>query len=343
MLLLLLKINFIDLPEEDDSVSSNSSASGSALSIPSSQSHTSHPSSPVTVLSQVSTPWSETLSCPTFSAFTGSAQGPTLSLPDSPVEIFQLFFTPELVDLIVEQTNKYACEVMSEEKYEDWVQVTSQEIEAFTGFRFLMGLNPKPSVEDYWKKNPVYSYPPINQKISRERYRDINRFLHFVDNSTLAPRGSVNYDQLGKIRPVMDYLLARYKALYNPGKDLSIDEAMIKFQGRSSLKQYMPMKPIKRGIKVWVLGDSDNGYFSRLEVYTGKKGDQIEKGLGARVVKNLMEDFHRKWYRVFFDNFFTSKALLCDLEAVGLFGIGTARSDRKNFPPQLKKRKFQNR
>ena len=36
---------------------------------------------------------------------------------------------------------------------------------------------------------------------------------------------------------------------------------MIKFQGRSSLKQYMPMKPTKRGIKVWVLAD-EYGFFS---------------------------------------------------------------------------------
>ena len=50
-----------------------------------------------------------------------------------------------------------------------------------------------------------------------------------------------------------------------------MDEAMIKFQGRSSFKQYMPAKPIKRGIKVWVLGDSSNGYFSKFDVYTGRK------------------------------------------------------------------------
>ena len=40
---------------------------------------------------------------------------------------------------------------------------------------------------------------------------------------------------------------------------------MIKFQGRSSLKQYMPMKPIKRGIKVWTLADK-NGFFSGVQV-----------------------------------------------------------------------------
>ena len=79
------------------------------------------------------------------------------------------------------------------------------------------------------------------------------------------------------------------------------------------MKQYMPMKHIKRGIKVWVLGDSANGYFSRLEVYTGKKST-AEKNLGQRVVKDLTMDFHNAWHWVYFDNFFTCKNLLCDLE-----------------------------
>ena len=92
----------------------------------------------MTASSQVSTLWSETLSYPIFPEFTGSTQGPTLSLPDSPLEIFQLFFTPELVDLIEEQTNKYACEVMGEESYGKWVPVRSQEMEAFIEFSFLM-------------------------------------------------------------------------------------------------------------------------------------------------------------------------------------------------------------
>ena len=56
---------------------------------------------------------------------------------------------------------------------------------------------------------------------------------------------------------------------------------MVKFQVRSSLKHYMPMKPIKRDIKVWVRADSRNGYFSQFEVYTGKKKGAIEHQLGA--------------------------------------------------------------
>ena len=44
---------------------------------------------------------------------------------------------------------------------------------------------------------------------------------------------------------------------------------------------------MKWGIKVWVLADSHNGYFSQFEMYTGKKGNTAEKDLGTRVVKAL--------------------------------------------------------
>ena len=79
---------------------------------------------------------------------------------------------------------------------------------------------------------------------------------------------------------------------------------MIKFQGRSSLKQNLPMKPIKRGIKVWVRADSRNGYFSLFEVYTGKKKGAVKIQLGARVVKGLTKELQGKWHHVYFDIFF---------------------------------------
>ena len=96
----------------------------------------------------------------------------------------------------------------------------------------------------------------------------------------------------------------------------------------------MPKKPTKRGIKVWVLGDSTNGYFSRFDVYTGKGEGRV--GLGAHVVKKLTEDLKHKNHHVFFDNYFTSYQLLEDLEKDGVYGCGTARKDRKEFPGALK-------
>ena len=98
----------------------------------------------------------------------------------------------------------------------------------------------------------------------------------------------------------------------------------MKFQGRSSLKQYMPLKPVKRGIKVWVAADSTNGYFSRFEIYTEKKGNTVEHGLGARVVKTLTSHLTGKYHRVFFDNYFTNLKVLEDLEKDKIYACGTA-------------------
>ena len=95
------------------------------------------------------------------------------------------------------------------------------------------------------------------------------------------------------------------------------------------------MKPIKRRIKVWVLGDSTNGYFSRFDVYTGKGEERVE-GPGAHVVKKLTQDLKQKNHHVFFDIFFTSYQLLADLEEDRIYGCGTARNDRKNFQLPLK-------
>ena len=86
---------------------------------------------------------------------------------------------------------------------------------------------------------------------------------------------------------MIDSLSDRFQALYNPHREVSVDEAMIPFKGRSTLKQYMPQKPVKRGIKVWMLADTTNGYVTSLEVYTGKKGNTTEVGLGGKVVISL--------------------------------------------------------
>ena len=197
-------------------------------------------------------------------------------------------------------------------------------------------------MDDHWSKDSCLHYAPIAEKIPRWRFREISRYLHCVNNDHLAPRGDPSHDRLGKVRPLIDYLGSRFAALYEPSKNLAVDEAIIKFQGRSSLKQYMPAKPIKRGIKVWVLGDSSNGYFSRFEVYTGRKADR-QVGLGAHVVQTLTKELKNKYHHVYFDNYFTSYQLLEDLEKDGIYGCGTARRDRREFPAALKSIKLKER
>jgi hypothetical protein len=65
-------------------------------------------------------------------------------------------------------------------------------------------------VDDYWRKNRVYHYGPIADRIARDRYREISRYLHYVDNTTLAPRGSPTYDRIGKVHPLLQHLQSRF-------------------------------------------------------------------------------------------------------------------------------------
>ena len=98
------------------------------------------------------------------------------------------------------------------------------------------------------------------------------------------------------------------------------------------------MNPIKRGIKVWARADASNGYVSVsvFEVYTGRKRNTTEKGLGAMVVKELTEQLHGTYCHVIYDNFFSSMDFALDLLRARLYSCGTLRSNRKGFPTLLK-------
>ena len=233
-----------DLEDEDEDEDENDVSVGEQTTPPSSaqQANSTAPALP--------TDWSSNLTSLTIGDF-NSPVGPTVPIPETASEVFDLMFTPSFMDMIVEQSNLYAKQVMGDEKYASWEKITREELRAYLGFCVLMGIAHLPALDDYWSTDPTLHYSPIADRISRDRFREISRYLHFVDNTTLPPRGSPGYDRLGKVRPVIDHLSKRFTDLYEPHREVAVDEAMIKFTGRSSVKQYMPMKPIKRGIKVY--------------------------------------------------------------------------------------------
>ena len=221
--------------------------------------------------------------------------GPNVTVPDSPSGAFFLFFTRSILEYIVIQSNKYALECMGEEKYSNWEKITIEELTAFMGFMILMGIVHLPSIYDYWKKDEVFLYSPIALRITRNQFCDIQRYLHFVENSLLPPSGSPRYSRLQKVQPIIDLLEDRFKSIYSLHRDVSINEAMIPFKGRSSMKQYMPLKPVKRGFKFWMLADAHTSYFSYFDVYTGNKSDTVQQGLGASIVKTLCKPIEHRY------------------------------------------------
>ena len=128
---------------------------------------------------------------------------------------------------IVEETNRYASVV---NPLEEW-KTNQNELQAYFGFYILMGMVKEPEIRDYWAKDLTFSYHPISDKISRKRFEEISRYLHFV-NTDLPKRGQRGYHRLQRVKPVIEMLRERFMAVYRPDVNISIDEAIIPFKGK---------------------------------------------------------------------------------------------------------------
>ena len=163
----------------------------------------------------------------------------------------------------------------------------------------LTGYLVLPNFAEYWEINSNFSQPGIVKGMSRNRSKQLSGQLHFNDSSPAAVYGTPWYDKLFKIRPIIDAICEKCKSLYNPGKIISIDEAMVKFKGRSSIKQYQPLIPIKRGFKVCCRANSTNGYIRNFVVYTEKSDDGPTTNLGHKVVMAVCRDIFNKGYQLY--------------------------------------------
>ncbi|XP_058801365.1 piggyBac transposable element-derived protein 3-like [Phymastichus coffea] len=124
---------------------------------------------------------------------------------------------------------------------------------------------------------------------------------------------------------------------------LSIDECMIKFYGRTVLKQFMKGKPVRFGMKLWAICNKE-GFIFDFDIYCGKGSNhlpskQLENlrncALGSRVVLQMLQRLLttvslRKIsrYHIYFDNFFSSPDLFVHLRKIGLRATGTVRANR---------------
>ncbi|GFS90833.1 piggyBac transposable element-derived protein 4 [Nephila pilipes] len=108
-----------------------------------------------------------------------------------------------------------------------------------------------------------------------KRFSWILAHLYLNDNSLQTRRDEEHFEKLNKVYPLLSHPSERYESIFRSGKCQAINESMIKFNGRSSLKQNMSKKPIKRGYEVWMRCD-ESGFRYQFKIYTGKEKD-VEK------------------------------------------------------------------
>lgn len=235
------------------------------------------------------------------------------------LDVFLKMFPNSLINRISHCTNQRL------EKLGKNIQPTDpSEIMLVLGCMLVISYNKMPKFSDYWSSHPSLGNVAIKNAISRDRCKILISKLYFAE-----PEKPGNASKTYYIDEVVSCLKQTFKECRSESSHQSIDESMTKFKGRSSLKQYMPMKPVKRGIKIWQRCDSKTGYVYDMNIYSGKETGEVQGTLGERVVLKLTETIRGDDVVLAFDRFFTSVHLM---ETLKYPAVGTCIKTRKDVP-----------
>uniref|UniRef100_A0A1B6MI17 PiggyBac transposable element-derived protein domain-containing protein n=1 Tax=Graphocephala atropunctata TaxID=36148 RepID=A0A1B6MI17_9HEMI len=270
--------------------------------------------------------------------------------PSTPLEFFQLFFTDSLLIEIVKETNRYAAEkiqkntpLQKKSVWWSWIDLTISELKAFLGVIINMGMNGKPEMTDYFSTNWVDYQPFFKDVFSKERFMQIFWNLHICPPPSGPVAGTLT--RSGKVRNVASYLDKKFREHYVPEKEVSVDESTVGFKGRIVFKVYNKDKPIKWGIKVFVLSESSTGYICAIEPYFGKittdRLDRPDLGVTSRIVLHLVNKLKQSYgniegLHVFTDRWYTNMDLAAELLEWKVYLTGTIMLNRSGLPAIVK-------
>ena len=259
----------------------------------------------------------------------GVTPGPThyaVVTVDNIESAFDLFFTTAMIDLIVGMTN-----LNGRRSLKNWNDVESTELRAYIGLLILAGVfrSKGETTLSLWDERRGRAI--FRATMSCHRFHEINNALRFDDKLQRPAR--IREDKLAHIRTLWEMWRQRLPLLFNPGREVTVDEQLVPFKGRCKFKQYMPKKTAKYGLKIWVTADVATSYAWRCDIYLGKSGDKPEVGQGQRVALEMTEGL--QGVTVTCDNFFTTYPLAQELLKRKISLVGTIRKNKPELPPNL--------
>jgi len=170
----------------------------------------------------------------------------------SPVEVFESLWNEDVMDYIVKQSVIYAVQ---NNRHHFTFSVDC--LKKFIGFLLLTGYHSLPQEHMYWCEDEDVCIESVRKCLTKNRYIEIKRNLHFNDNSEIGVQKTT---KSFKISPLITKMNKQFKKFGVFSKNLSIDEQMIRYYGHHYLKQFIRGKPIRFGFKEWAMCCSETGY-----------------------------------------------------------------------------------
>uniref|UniRef100_A0A3Q0RV14 PiggyBac transposable element-derived protein domain-containing protein n=1 Tax=Amphilophus citrinellus TaxID=61819 RepID=A0A3Q0RV14_AMPCI len=267
---------------------------------------------------------------------TPGAQPPLNARNPPPGEIFSHFFDAEVLKFLCENTNKNAAAKQKTEKTFTWTEIKPEELKKFIGMLLYMSVLRLPKISDFWRRETIFRVSFPATVMSKDRFLAILSHLHTSDPEkdviNERKKGTEDYDRLHWVRPLMEMICMRCKAIYHPRQHLLVEDRMAASKARRSMKQYIKAKPTKWWLKFFALTDS-NGYTIDFQLYTGKSKLTSGNRLSYNAVADLVKkDFLGSGYIVCIDNLQTSRFLLDHLNQEGFGASGEYKQEKVDVP-----------
>ena len=158
-------------------------------------------------------------------------------------------------------------------------------------------------------------------------FTDIIRALRFDDKAMRSQHIAV--------QEIFDKFLGKCCSSYKCGASVTVDEHFISFHGNCQFRTFIPSKPGKYALKLWIMADSETFYCDDAQLYAGKVGNQTDVGQGMRVVLQLTESIAQSRRNVTTDNLFTNYQLATELQQRHFCIVGTVRSNKCEVPKEM--------
>jgi hypothetical protein len=133
------------------------------------------------------------------------------------MDYLSLFFSDELLNNIVVETNRYARQTISEFQlsprsiWSSWSDVSVPEMKAFLGLNINMGLMSLPDIKDYGSSEWI-THKNFGDVMSRDRFQQIFWMMHVGNDTTIESSRTI--ERTKEVHGVIEYTEKRFQKYF---------------------------------------------------------------------------------------------------------------------------------
>jgi len=229
---------------------------------------------------------------------------------------FELFFDNAVITEIVTWTNQEIKNVKTSYTSKAGLLYNTSVTEILALIGILLFLDATKSSKEItasiWAKDGT-GKPLCISAMIQKRFLFLVYCLRFDDSTTRAQRRAD--DKLASIRKIYDKFVVDCEANYTPGTGCTVDECLHGFRGRCSFKQYLPNKPSKYGINVYVLAYSKTFFLVSSKISKGCGTHAPGLPVQTQGVLDLVPSVSGTSRNITTDNYYTSIPLAMELKS----------------------------